>query len=131
MLTTILIDENGEGRITAADLKMLGLAPKSCVEAEITVKKSETPFPLEIPQDKTLQDILYEYEAKHAMTSEECSRKLEGDEIEETADLLRWMGFYELARRARARGDNPMEMKFTLKARVSQKRRGDHVEQLR
>jgi hypothetical protein len=65
---------------------------------------------LEIPPDKTLQDILDEYEVKYAMTSEECSRKLENDEIDETLDLLQWMGFYELARRAEARGENPQDI---------------------
>lgn len=87
------------------------------------MEEIEPPRPLEIPPDKTLQDILHEYEAKYGMTSAECSHKLENDEIDETIDLLDWMGFYELARRAIARGENPATMKFTLVAKVSQKRR--------
>jgi hypothetical protein len=118
MLATILIDENGEGRIAAETLKALGLAPKSRVKADITVKESDPPRPLEIPPDKTLQDILDEYEAKYGMTSAECSRRLENDEIDETLDLLDWMGFYELARQAIADGENPATMKFTLVADV-------------
>jgi hypothetical protein len=118
MLTTILIDENGEGRITAEALRALGLAPKSRIEADITVKEIDPPRPLEIPPDKTLQDILDAYEAKYGMTSAECSRRLENDEIDETIDLLDWMGFYELAQQAIADGENPAEMRFTLVANV-------------
>ncbi|MCI0614850.1 hypothetical protein L0244_17805 [bacterium] len=123
MLTTIIITENGEGRIAAEAVRALGIVPKSRVEAEITIKDIDPPLPLEIPPDKTLQDILDEYEIKYGMTSEECSRKLENDDIDETLDLLQWMGFYELARRAYSRGENPAEMKFTLVAKASQKRR--------
>ncbi len=118
MLATILIDEHGEGRIAAETLKALGLAPKSRVEADITVKEVDPPRPLEIPPDKTLQDILDEYEAKYGMTSAECSRRLENDEIDETIDLLDWMGFYKLALQAIADGENPATMKFTLVADV-------------
>lgn len=113
MLATIIVTENGDGHIAAKDLQALGLAPKSRVEAEIIIKDVDPPSPLEIPPDKTLQDILDEYEAKYGMTSEACSRKLETDEIDETLDLLQWMGFYELARRAIARGENPAQIKFT------------------
>lgn len=123
MLATILIDENGDGRIAAEALRALKLAPKSRVEADITVKEIDPPRPLEIPPDKTLQDILDEYEAKYGMTSAECSRRMENDEIDESLDLIDWMGFYELARRALARGENPTQMKFTLVAKVSQRRR--------
>jgi hypothetical protein len=124
MLATILIDANGEGRIAAETLRALGILPKSRVEAEITVKEIDPPVPMEIPPDKTVQDFLDEYESKYGMTSEECSRKLEKDEIGEDPDLLRWMGFYEIAKRAIARGENPAEIKFKLVAKVSQRRRG-------
>jgi hypothetical protein len=119
MLATILIDANGEGRIAAKALKALGLAPKSRVEADITVEEIDPPRPLEIPPDKTLQDILDEYEAKYGMTSAECYHKLSYDEIDETLDLLDWMGFYKLAQDAIADGENPAEMKFTLFASAS------------
>lgn len=122
MLATIRIDENGEGHIAADALRALGLVPKSRVEADITVKEIDPPRPLQIPPDKTLQDILDEYEAKYGMRSAECARRLENDKIDESLDLLDWMGFYELAQRAIARGENPAEMKFTLVANVSQKR---------
>jgi len=124
MLATILIDENGDGRIAAKALKALGIAPKSRVEADITVKEIDPPRLLEIPPDKTVQDFLDEYEAQYGMTSEECSRKLEHDEIGDDLDLLRWMGFYEIAKRAVARGENPAEIKFTLVTKISQRRRG-------
>jgi len=123
MIATILIDENGNGRIAAEVLRAFGLAPKSRVEAEITVKEIDPPRPLEIPPDKTLQDILDEYEVKYGMTSAECHHKLSYDEIDETLDLLDWMGFYELARQAIADGEDPSTMKFTLVAKVSQSRR--------
>ncbi len=119
MLTTIIITENGEGRIAAEAVRALGIVPKSRVEAEITIKDIDPPSPLEIPPDKTLQDILDEYEIKYGMTSEECSRKLENDDIDETLDLLRWMGFYRLAQGAIADGEDPAEMKFTLFASAS------------
>jgi hypothetical protein len=122
MLATIIVTENGDGHIAAKDLQALGISPKSRVEAEIIVKDVDPPSPLEIPPDKTLQDILDEYEARYGMTSEECSRKLEYDEIDESLDLLQWMGFYRLAQRAIADGENPAEMKFTLVAHVSQTR---------
>ena len=130
MLTTILIDEHGEGRISAAELKALGVLPLSRVKAEITVKEIAPPSPAMIPPNKTLQNILDDYEAQYAMSSEECARRLENDEIDETTELLRWMGFYELARRAVGRGDNPKNMKFTLTANVSQTRGDNHVQQL-
>ncbi|GEM_PF-6227594 len=114
MIATILIDENGDGRIAAEALKALRLAPKSRVEAEINVKDIDPPRPLEIPPNKTLQDILEEYEKKYGMTSEECNRKLSYDEIDETLDLLDWMGFYRLAQDAITDGENPAEMKFAL-----------------
>lgn len=119
MIATILIDANGEGRIAAGTLKALGLTPKSRVEAEITIKEIDPLRPLEIPPDKTLQSILDDYEAKYAMTSEECYQKLSHDEIDETLDLLDWMGFYRLAQDAIADGENPAEMKFTLFASAS------------
>lgn len=124
MTTTILIDENGNGRIAAEALKPLHLAPESRVEAEITVKESDPPRPRNIPPGKTVQDFLDEYESKYGMTSAECSHKLEHDEIDETLDLLDWMGFYEIAKRALARGENPAEITFKLIAKVSQRRRG-------
>lgn len=123
MIATILINENGEGRIAPEIIRALGLAPKSRIEAEIAVKEIDPPRPLEIPPDKTLQDILDEYEAKYGMTSEACDHKLSYDEIDETLDLLDWMGFYRLAQHAIADGENPAEMKFTLVAKVSQSRR--------
>ena len=116
MIATILINENGEGRIAPEIIRALGLAPKSRVEAEIAVKEIDPPFPMEIPPDKTLQDILAEYETKYGMTSAECDYKLSYDEIDETLDLLNWMGFYKLAQDAIADGENPAEMKFILVA---------------
>lgn len=114
MTATILIDENGNGRIAAEALKPFRLAPQSRVEAEINVKDIDPPWPMEIPPDKTLQNILDEYEKKYGMTSAECNHKLSYDEIDETFDLLNWMGFYRLAQDAIADGENPAEMKFTL-----------------
>jgi len=124
MIATILITENGEGRIAPEIIRALGIAPKSYVDAEIIVKDVDPQRPRDIPPDKTVQDFLDEYEAKYGMTSEECSRKLEHDEIGDDPDLLRWMGFYEIVKRAIARGENPAEIKFTLVTKVSQRRRG-------
>ena len=73
----------------------------------------------QIPPDKSLQDILDEYETKYGMTSAECDYKLSYDEIDETLDLLDWMGFYRLAQDAIGDGENPAEMKFTLFASAS------------
>lgn len=119
MIATILINENGEGRIAPEIIRALGLAPKSHVDADIIVKEVDPLRPRDIPPDKTVQDFLDEYEAKYGMTSAECSRKLSDDEIDETLDLLDWMGFYEIARRAHARGENPRDIKFTLVAEGS------------
>jgi len=119
MIATNLITENGEGRIAPEIIRALGIAPKPYVEAEITVQEVDPQRPRDIPPDKTVQNFLDEYEAKYGMTSEECSRQLEKDEIDETIDLLDWMGFYEIARRAYARGEDPREIKFTLFAEGS------------
>lgn len=124
MIATILINENGEGRIAPEIIRALGLAPKSHVDADIIVKEVDPLRPRDIPPDKTVQDFLNEYEAKYGMTSAECSRKLEHDEIGDDPDLLRWMGFYEIAKRAVARGENPAEIKFTLVTKISQRRQG-------
>jgi len=124
MIATILINENGEGRIAPEIIRALGIAPKSHVDAEIIVKEVDPLRPRDIPPDKTVQDFLDEYEAKYGMTSAECSRQLEHDEIGDDLDLLRWMGFYEIAKRAIARGENPTEIKFTLVTKISQRRRG-------
>jgi len=112
MTTKVYVNKNGEAVIPADTLKAWGIKPFTEIEIDIRTPSDGKEFPPEIPQGKTVQDFLDEFESRYGMTSEEFYEKWQRGETEDEPELNEWAGFYRLKLSLKEEGKDPTEATF-------------------
>jgi len=118
MTTKVYVKKNGEAVIPADTLKAWGIKPFSEIEIDIRMPVDGRDFPPDIPPDKTVQDFLYEFEAKYGMTSEEFYEKWQRGETEDVPEINQWAGLYKTKLLLARDGLDPAKTTYKLHKKI-------------
>jgi len=114
MTTKVYVRKSGEAVIPARILKLWGMRPGT--EFEINIHKPSyhkpTRFTHEIPPDKTVQDILDEFEQKYQMNSDIFYELWQKGLSEDTPELNDWALFYSLKLSLEEKGEDSSKATF-------------------